>query len=198
MVLNGGKGTVLLRNSFNFPKNLEYAHFDWDFILFLNHRLYRRKKEKEFKIHNFKSVDLKVIYEDSVSIRTLEILNDGSLAFAGSDGKYGLYDPKTDQWSTKIIKGDTVNPSFRATAHTSTDFFMLSIGNPGLLYKTENNGMKLVYAEENEAVFYDAMTFWNNEEGIAMGDPTADCLSILTTRDGGKTWQKHLATACLK
>jgi photosystem II stability/assembly factor-like uncharacterized protein len=148
------------------------------------------KKEKEFKIHNFKSVDLKVIYEDSVSIRTLEILNDGSLAFAGSDGKYGLYDPKTDQWSTKIIKGDTVNPSFRATAHTSTDFFMLSIGNPGLLYKTENNGMKLVYAEENEAVFYDAMTFWNNEEGIAMGDPTADCLSILTTRDGGKTWQK--------
>lgn len=50
--------------------------------------------------------------------------------------------------------------------------------------------MKLVYAEENEAVFYDAMTFWNNEEGIAMGDPTADCLSILTTRDGGKTWQK--------
>ena len=150
----------------------------------------QEKKEKKIKIHNFKSVDLEVIYEDSVSIRTLEILNDGSVAFAGSDGKYGLYDPKTNQWSTKIIKGDTINPSFRATAHTATDFFMLSIGNPGLLYKTENNGMKLVYAEENEAVFYDAMTFWNNEEGIAMGDPTADCLSILITRDGGKTWEK--------
>ncbi|WP_031428978.1 WD40/YVTN/BNR-like repeat-containing protein [Flavimarina sp. Hel_I_48] len=143
------------------------------------------------KTHDFQSVAVDVIYEDSVSIRTLEILDDGSLAFAGSDGKYGLYDPKTEQWNTNTILGDTVNPSFRATAHTSTDFFMLSIGNPALLYKTGDDGrMQLVYAEENPAVFYDSMKFWNDEEGIAMGDPTDSCLSIIITRDGGKSWNK--------
>jgi photosystem II stability/assembly factor-like uncharacterized protein len=34
------------------------------------------------------------------------------------------------------------------------------------------------------------MAFWNNKEGIAMGDPTNNCISIIITRDGGKTWEK--------
>lgn len=149
------------------------------------------EKNKEAVIKDFKSVDIEVIYEDSVSIRTLEILDDGSLAFAGSNGKYGLYDPVSQKWATNTIVGDTINPSFRATAHTATDFFMLSIGNPALLYKTGDDGkMKLVYAEENESVFYDSMTFWNDLEGIAMGDPIENCLSIIITRDGGNSWAK--------
>jgi hypothetical protein len=28
------------------------------------------------------------------------------------------------------------------------------------------------------------MQFWNNKEGIAMGDPIADCLNVIITRDG--------------
>ncbi|WP_311195980.1 hypothetical protein [Antarcticibacterium sp. 1MA-6-2] len=50
--------------------------------------------------------------------------------------------------------------------------------------------MELVYKEENEKVFYDSMTFWNAKEGIAMGDPTEDCLSIIITRNGGESWKK--------
>jgi len=34
------------------------------------------------------------------------------------------------------------------------------------------------------------MAFWNDEEGIAMGDPVDNCISIIITRDGGKTWKK--------
>ncbi len=34
------------------------------------------------------------------------------------------------------------------------------------------------------------MQFWNEMEGIALSDPTSNCLSILLTTDGGKTWQK--------
>jgi photosystem II stability/assembly factor-like uncharacterized protein len=47
-----------------------------------------------------------------------------------------------------------------------------------------------VYKEEHKDVFYDAMTFWNDEEGIAMGDPIGGCLSVIITRDGGRTWKK--------
>ena len=50
--------------------------------------------------------------------------------------------------------------------------------------------MELVYQENHPKAFYDAMTFWNDLEGIAIGDPTDDCLSIVITRDGGQTWQK--------
>jgi photosystem II stability/assembly factor-like uncharacterized protein len=92
---------------------------------------------------------------------------------------------------TNVQKYDSILPEFRAVAGTSTDFFMLSVGNPALLYKTGNSGnMELVYKEENEKVFYDAMIFWNDKEGIAMGDPTRNCLSIIITRDGGQSWKK--------
>ncbi len=41
-------------------------------------------------------------------------------------------------------------------------------------------------------MFYDALDFWNDLEGIAIGDPTEDCMSIIITRDGGNTWTKLL------
>ena len=47
-----------------------------------------------------------------------------------------------------------------------------------------------VYAETHEKVFYDSMNFWNNDEGILIGDPISNCLSVVITRNGGKTWQK--------
>src|SRR5690606_32645238 len=92
---------------------------------------------------------------------------------------------------SKQIEYDSLELEFRAVASTSSDFFMLSIENPALLYKTGDSGaMEVVYKEEDENVFYDAMQFWNDQEGIAVGDPTQGCLSVIITRDGGKTWNK--------
>ena len=70
---------------------------------------------------------------------------------------------------------------------------MLSMANPAMLYKTGSEGkMDLVYSEESDGVFYDAMKFWNDLEGIAVGDIMDGCLSIIITRDGGTTWDKLL------
>ncbi len=141
---------------------------------------------------SFSSIEVEDIYNDTtLSIRAIELLNDKSLAFAANNGVFGLYTPNSKSWMTSVQKHDSLKPNFRAVAHTSTDFFMLSIENPALLYKTGDDGqMELVYKEENPKVFYDAMTFWNDREGIAVGDPTSDCLSIIITRDGGQNWTK--------
>lgn len=151
----------------------------------------KNKEEKQLPKLPVQSVEIETIYEDSVSIRAIELLNDGSLAFAGSDGKFGLYNPQTKTWNTKVQQYDSITPAFRAVAHTATDFFMLSIANPALLYKTGDTGnMELVYKEQGEKVFYDAMKFWNDKEGIAMGDSQNGCLSVILTRDGGNSWKK--------
>lgn len=139
----------------------------------------------------FETVETQVILEDdSLSIRAIEIIG-GNLAFAANNGMYGLYNSTNNSWKTNVQKFDTITPEFRAVASTANDFFMLSVGNPALLFKTGDSGqMELVYKEQNEKVFYDAMAFWNNEEGIAMGDPTEDCISVIITRNGGKSWRK--------
>ncbi len=147
-------------------------------------------KENEKEPIPFTSVEIETIYADSVSIRAIEII-DNSLAYAGSDGIFGNIDLTSGKIMESVQQYDTLFPQFRAVAHTTSDFFMLSVANPALLYKTGDDGkMELVYIEEDEAVFYDSMTFWNDQEGIAMGDSMDGCLSVIITRDGGNTWNK--------
>jgi len=146
--------------------------------------------QKEDTMVPINSVKIEILSTDSISIRAITLMN-SNLGFAGNKGQYGLYDAQKNTVKANIKKQDTLLPNFRSVASTTTDFFMLSIQNPALLYKTGNTGeMELVYKEENEKVFYDAMTFWNDQEGIAMGDPTEECLSIIITRDGGESWTK--------
>ncbi|WP_047245067.1 WD40/YVTN/BNR-like repeat-containing protein [Maribacter thermophilus] len=139
----------------------------------------------------FSEISVEDVYIDSVSIRAIEFLDDNTLAFAGSNGIYGTVDVLSGKVRTNVMKYDSVIPEFRSVAHTSSDFFMLSVASPALLYKTGNKGrMNLVYKEAGEAVFYDAMKFWNDHEGIAVGDTVDGCLSVIITRDGGKSWVK--------
>ncbi|GAA4291620.1 WD40/YVTN/BNR-like repeat-containing protein [Aestuariibaculum suncheonense] len=154
--------------------------------------LYSCQKKAKLIPRDFKSVEVEDILEDSLlSVRAIEILNDKSLAFAANNSMFGLYNPNTKMWQTSVQQYDSLNLHFRAVAHTATDFFMLSIENPALLYKTGDDGrMQLVYKEAGEGVFYDAMTFWNDAEGIAVGDSVDGCISIIITRDGGDTWNK--------
>ena len=147
------------------------------------------KKEKEEKTP-FSQLEVQTLLEDSLSVRAIEIMGE-NLAFAGNNGIYGLYNSQTGNFKTNVQMYDSIAPEFRAVGSTSSDFFILSVGNPALLYKTGDTGkMELVYKEEHENVFYDSMAFWNDKEGIAMGDPTENCLSVIITRDGGQTWNK--------
>ena len=138
----------------------------------------------------FNTAEVTVIWEDSISIRALEVLP-GSIAFGGNNGVYGSYTLADS--TLRVGRQEYLGkyPEFRSVAHTSTDFFMLSVGTPALLFKTGSSGqMELVYSEEGPEVFYDAMAFWDNRNGIAVGDAQGGCLSMLITRDGGEHWSK--------
>jgi photosystem II stability/assembly factor-like uncharacterized protein len=127
---------------------------------------------------------------DSSSIRAIEIVNDTSVVYAGSLGDLGIVTSSGKLISTQKIITDTIIPHFRALSYTKKAVFALNVGNPALLYKYQNNKIDIVYKEEHEKVFYDCMKFFDELNGIAMGDPTDDCLSILITRDGGNSWGK--------
>ncbi len=138
----------------------------------------------------FTGMELETLFQDSVSIRAIEIM-EGSLAFAGSGGMFGTVALTDGSVRMGIQAFDSILPEYRAVAHTPSDFFMLSAGSPALLYKTGDSGeMELVMYEAGEGVFYDSMAFWNTKEGIAIGDSKEGCLAILLTRDGGHSWSK--------
>lgn len=141
----------------------------------------------------FTSVEITPVFTDSLSIRAITPLDENAVWFAANNGRVGLIDGATPKLAT--IQYEDSILAFRSIAKTKKAVFVLSIANPAVLYKIgvnnrEATNIEEVYVEEAETVFYDAMAFWNDKEGIAMGDPTDGCLSVIITRNGGNTWTK--------
>ncbi len=142
---------------------------------------------------DFTNAQIKVdtLLSDAISIRAIAV--DGNQVWYAADkGRYGRIDLAKRTRDKRKIFIDTMQIEFRSLAQTPAHVFIFKIGNPALLYKISKTTLdeQLVYSEKNSGVFYDAMQFWNDREGIAIGDPTDGCLSMIVTRDGGHTWQK--------
>ena len=137
----------------------------------------------------FSSLSIDSLFKDEISIRAIAIAGN-EVWYAGSKSKYGYYDLEKKQNNQKTISGD--NLEFRSLAQNDSSLFLLNVGSPAFLYKIDKHNLsnKVVYQENHEKVFYDSMQFWNEKEGIAMGDPIANCLSVIITRDGGNSWKK--------
>ena len=140
---------------------------------------------------SFSKIEIDTLLKDSISIRAI-MIDDHRVWYAGNKGKYGYVGLDGDNAFSSRITIGTVLPEFRSIAKTAKNIFIASIGNPGIVYSISKDGhtVKPIYREENEKVFYDSMQFWNDKEGIAMGDPTENCLSVIISRDGGTTWEK--------
>lgn len=148
----------------------------------------------------FNSVEIDVVIEDStLNVRALEKVQGVDVfSFLSSNGNMGvvgmkLHDSlKKDVYYPLEIGNDTLKLNFRALAARKQRGFGITIGNPALVVNLKRPIKKnsIVYKENHPKVFYDSMEFWNDDEGIAIGDPTDDCMSIIITRDGGSTWTK--------
>lgn len=145
------------------------------------------------KTKEITSVSITPLLTDSLSVRAIVPQDSNSVWFAANNGVVGFVNKENKKLA--VLKYEDTLLQFRAIAKTSKAIFVLSIGNPALLYKIgyKNNhatNIETVYKESGAKVFYDAIAFWDEDEGIALGDPVSDCLSIIITRDGGNTWKK--------
>jgi photosystem II stability/assembly factor-like uncharacterized protein len=77
--------------------------------------------------------------------------------------------------------------------------YVLSIGNgpASRIYKTTDAGATwtLQFKNEDPKAFYDAMSFWDANHGIAIGDSIAGQFCIMTTENGGRVWRRVPASA---
>jgi len=139
----------------------------------------------------FKSVVIDTLFQDNISIRAI-LIDQNKIWYAANNSRFGFYDLKGNTKFERMIDKDNLKLEFRSNAQTAKSIFLLNVANPAFLYKISKKDLttKLVYQENHEKVFYDSMKFWNDKEGIAMGDPITNCLSIIITRDGGNTWNK--------
>lgn len=72
--------------------------------------------------------------------------------------------------------------------------YILSIGTgpTSRIYKTTDAGVtwKLQFKNEHPKAFFDAMSFWDADHGIAFGDSIDGKFDILVTENGGRVWTR--------
>ena len=148
------------------------------------------------------SIELEEFKIPNTSIRALEVLNDSTVWFAGSNGYWGYTNNSGQDWQIHQMKLDTVFPEFRSISVTDNgDVFLVSIAHPAAIFKSTDLGLNWnqVYSDTSESAFFDAIEFWDHKHGILLGDAVDRCFHIATTSDGGDTWKridcKNLPTA---
>ena len=72
--------------------------------------------------------------------------------------------------------------------------YILSIGNGNAsrILKTTDGGSSWVeqFVNQDADAFFDAMSFWDENHGIAFSDSAKGLFFIITTEDGGRTWTR--------
>lgn len=140
---------------------------------------------------NYQSVQIDTLFQDKISIRAI-VIDGNKVWYAADNSRFGFFDLEQNKKTESTIGSDKSKAEFRSIAQTTKNIFILNVSNPALLFKIPKDGSetKLVYQENHEKVFYDSLQFWNDAEGIAIGDPITNCFNIITTRDGGNSWSK--------
>ncbi len=139
----------------------------------------------------FTGVEITTLLTDTMSVRAITLEKD-KVWYATDRGGYGYC--KLDRSKNFIgrIASDTIYPHFRGIAQNSSSVFMISTEKPAAIYRLSkpDNVVAKVFEDKHPGAFYNGIQFWNEYEGIAMGDPQNGCLSVVITRDKGNTWTK--------
>lgn len=142
------------------------------------------------KVNDNTTVKIDTLVNDKISIRAITVSKD-TVWYAANNSRVGYICLKNKAHFETVIN-PTLLTEYRSIAATTNSIFVLSVGNPAQLYKFSKDlkQKELVYSEEHEKVFYDSMQFFDDLNGIAIGDPIDNCFSIIVTNDGGKSWHK--------
>lgn len=132
-------------------------------------------------------------WEAPASIRSLDVLDEATVRYAGSEGWVGLTQSAGNHWThQQWMAPDSSFPSFRSSAFAGDHWFAVSIASPAWIARTGDFdwAVEWVHHDTSSAVFLDAMAWWNRREGLVFGDPVGGCLTLLKTEDGGDTWSR--------
>ena len=126
--------------------------------------------------------------ETTASFRGLSVVNDRVVWASGTRGTVIHTTDGGDTWRVDSIPGGAAF-DLRAIDARS-DQVALVAATAGRIWRTADGGRswKLTYQSPDTSMFLDAITFRDDLNGMALGDPMEGRFVILVTTDGGATW----------
>jgi photosystem II stability/assembly factor-like uncharacterized protein len=112
---------------------------------------------------------------------------------SGTKGTFGRTTDGGKTWSVGAVPGAEKLDFRDVEAFGETKAYLLSAG-PGedsRIYKTTDGGKTWVLQFKNpdREGFFDSLAFWDDEHGVALGDPVKGRFQLTFTEDGGANWK---------
>lgn len=138
-------------------------------------------------------VDL--VSKEKVSLRGLSVVDDKIIWVSGSGGHVALSTDGGKNWLWHQVQGFEQTDFRDIEAFDNRTAVIMGIGEPGVILKTFNGGesWKQVYTDSAKGIFFDAMEFWRDGNGIVVGDPIDGKVYVARTPDFGNTWYRYFS-----
>jgi len=127
-----------------------------------------------------------------VSLRGISVVNKQVAWASGGGGTFLRTTNGGKRWTVGRVPG-AENLDFRDIEAFDTErAFLLSAGRPATIYRTDNGGNNWtrVYFNDAEGIFFNAVAFFDRQNAIAVGDPMQGRFMVITTANGGKSWEE--------
>ena len=127
-----------------------------------------------------------------VELRGLSVVSPSVVWASGQRGTVLRTTDGGQTWTRDTIPG-AGGLDLRAIEATSPRVaHAISIGDSSRIYRTIDGGRtwSLRWSATKKGTFLDAIRFWDAQHGIAMSDPVGGRFLVLTTADGGESWQE--------
>ena len=133
-----------------------------------------------------------------ISLRGLSVVDNKIVWVSGNNGKVGKSADGGKSWKWITVKGFERSDFRSISALNKNIALIMSVAAPAYILRTTDGGdsWKTVYENKDTSMFLDAMEFWNEESGIALGDPIHNRFFIIRSFDGGKTWREIPGKDC--
>ena len=124
------------------------------------------------------------------SLRGLSVVNDNIVWASGSNGTVAKSIDSGNTWKWLTVKGFEKNDFRDIEAFDENTAIIMAIDSPAYILKTTDGGTtwKTVYENHTKGMFLDAMDFYDNKNGVVIGDPIDNKIFLAFTNDGGNTW----------
>jgi photosystem II stability/assembly factor-like uncharacterized protein len=138
--------------------------------------------------------------DTKADFRGLCVVNPRCVWVSGTKGTYARTTDGGKTWSVDTVPGAEKLDFRDVEAFGEMTAYLLSVG-PGdasRIYKTVDGGKTwtLQFRCADPKGFFDALAFWDEKNGIALGDPVDGRFQLIVTADGGAAW-KPLASKAL-
>jgi photosystem II stability/assembly factor-like uncharacterized protein len=124
------------------------------------------------------------------SLRGVSVVDDRTAWASGSKGTVLRTVDGGKTWRAAKIPGAETLDFRDIEAFGADTAYVLAIGRPAKIFKTENGGESWTeqYTDDRPGIFLDALAFFDENNGLALGDPIEGRFVLISTSFGGRLW----------